>query len=180
MRIFLTGFMGCGKTTIGRRLCEPIGFDFIDTDRYIEEKHKATISDIFASLGEQEFRQMEHQILKEIVAQDYIVVSTGGGMPCYMNNMDIMLANGKVVYLKTDPQTLAGRLTASKTERPLIRNKTSGELLQYIHDKLKEREQIYRRAHFTVQTENFSMNRLLQSLELMKPGSIHETNFSAG
>lgn len=160
--------MGSGKTTIGRRLCEPIGFDLIDTDKYIEEKHKTTVSRIFADGGEPEFRRMEHEALKEIIRMDYAVVSTGGGMPCYKDNMDIMLSNGKVVYLETKPETLARRLTFSKTERPLVKDKSKEELLHYIREKLKEREPVYHRAHLTVQTENFSINELLRSLNLMK------------
>jgi shikimate kinase len=95
-------------------------------------------------------------------------VSTGGGMPCHGNNMNIMLTGGKVVYLKTSPQALAVRLLRSHNERPLIKGKTETELQQYITEKLAEREPFYNSAHIVVQTEVFSIEELLQSLKLMK------------
>ena len=130
MKIFLVGFMGSGKTTIGRRLAEPIGYNFVDTDRFIEMQHGLTVTEIFAQHGETAFRNMERDVLLELQKRDFIVVSTGGGLPCHYNNMDMMLACGKVVYLKTSPQTLARRLILSRTERPLIKGKTGNELQQ--------------------------------------------------
>ena len=168
MKIFLIGFMGSGKTTIGRRLVERIGFDFVDTDRFIEMQQGMTVSEIFARRGEAAFREMERGILLELQKTEYAVVSTGGGMPCYGNNMDVMLESGKVVYLKTSPQALARRLFRSHSERPLIKGKTEKELQQYIIEKLAEREPFYNRAHIIIQTENFSMEGLLQALNLMK------------
>ena len=168
MKIFLVGFMGSGKTTIGKRLAEQIGFDFVDTDQIIEMRQGITVAEIFAQRGEHAFREMERNILLEMQELDYAVVSTGGGMPCYGDNMNIMLSGGKVTYLKTSPQTLARRLLHSHNERPLIKGKTENELHQYIAEKLAEREPFYSRAHIIVQTENFSMEKLLQSLNLMK------------
>jgi len=167
MKIFLIGFMGSGKTTIGRRLAQKTGFDFVDTDRFIEMQQGMTISEIFAQQGEATFREMERNILLDLQKLDFSVVSTGGGMPCHGENMDVMLAGGKVVYLKTSPQALARRLLHSYTERPLIKGKTDVELQQFILKQLTEREPVYNRAHIVVQTENFSMEKLLQSLNLM-------------
>ena len=168
MKIFLIGFMGSGKTTIGRRLVERIGFDFVDTDCFIEMRQGMTVSEVFAQRGEPAFRIMERDILLEMQKIEYAVVSTGGGMPCYGDNMDIMLANGKVIYLQTSPQTLVRRLLRSHTERPLIQGKTEKELQQYIIEKLAEREPFYSRAQITVQTENFSIEEFMQTLNLMK------------
>ena len=168
MKIFLIGFMGSGKSTIGRRLTELLGFDYVDTDRFIEMQHDTTVSQIFEQQGEAAFRKIERDVLQELQQHNFAVISTGGGMPCYGDNMDIMLASGKVVYLKTSPQTLTRRLLRSRTERPLIKGKTEKELQQYIFEKLTERELFYNRAHIIVQTENFSMETLLQSLKLMK------------
>jgi len=168
MKIFLIGFMGSGKTTIGRRLVERIGFDFVDTDCFIEMQQGLTVSEIFTKRGEAVFREMERNILEEIQKLEYAVVSTGGGMPCYKDNIDLMLASGKVVYLKTSPQALTRRLLRSHTDRPLIKGKTEKELQQYIIEKLSEREPFYNRAHIVVQTENFSMDELLRSIHLMK------------
>jgi len=168
MKIFLIGFMGSGKTTIGRRLVEQTGFDFLDTDRFIEIRQGKSIAEIFVQYGELAFREMERNLLLELQQLEYTVVSTGGGMPCYADNMDIMLSCGKVVYLKILPQTLASRLIRSNTERPLINGKTENELQQYIMEKLAERESFYCRAHIIIQAENLSMDELLQSLKLMK------------
>ncbi|MDR1864657.1 MAG: shikimate kinase [Bacteroidales bacterium] len=168
MNIFLTGFMGSGKTTIGRRMAEIIGFDFVDTDSLIEKEEGNNISRIFSERGEEAFRNIEHRLLKSLLQRDYTVISTGGGMPCHHHHMDMMLANGKVVYLHTLPQTLAKRLMRSHTERPLIKGKTPEELQEYIAAKLAEREPFYLRANVVVQTEEFSMDLLLRSLKLMK------------
>lgn len=160
--------MGSGKTTIGKRIAEPIGFDFVDTDHYIEQQQGMTVAQIFSTLGEDAFRTMEHNVLTGLRQRDFLVVSTGGGMPCHKNNMDLMLSDGKVVYLKTSPQTLTKRLIRSKTERPLIREKSENEMRRYIEEMLAGRELFYNRAHITVQTETFSLPQLLQSLHLMK------------
>jgi len=168
MKIFLVGFMGSGKTTIGRRLSGRIGFDFVDTDCFIEMQQGLTVFEVFAQYGEAAFREMERNILLEMQKIEYAVVSTGGGMPCHKDNMDIMRSIGRVVYLKTSPQTLTRRLLRSHTERPLIMGKTERELQQYITEKLVEREPFYSRAHIAMQTEHFSMEKLMQSLHLMK------------
>ena len=164
MKIFLIGFMGSGKTTIGRDLAELLGFDFVDTDRFIEMLYHTTVAQIFTQKGEAAFREMEYGVLQELIGRERAVVATGGGMPCYSANMELMLASGKVAYLKTHPQTLAGRLQYSHAERPLIKGKTETELRQYIVEKLIEREPYYLRAHIIVQTDNISMETLLQTL----------------
>ena len=168
IKIFLIGFMGSGKTTIGRRLAERIGFDFVDTDRFIEMQHGMTVSELFSRYGETAFREMEHDILLKIQNVEYAVVSTGGGMPCYGDNLDVMRSCGKVVYLKLSPQALTRRLLCSRNERPLIKGKTEKKLQQYIVEKLKEREPFYSRAHMIVQIENFSIEELLEALNMLK------------
>jgi shikimate kinase len=149
-------------------MSEITGFDFLDTDQLIEQAQGKTISEIFAEWGEAAFRKLEHDLLLSLASRNFTIVSTGGGMPCFHQNMDWMLNCGKVVYLKTHPQTLASRLMCSQAERPLIRDKTVEELQEYIAAKLKEREPFYRRAEFVVQTEDFSMEGLLRLLKLMK------------
>ena len=168
MKIFLIGFMGSGKTIIGRHLAEQTGFDFVDTDRFIEMEQGITVSEIFARHGEAVFRKLEHDLLLKMQNIEFAVVSTGGGMPCYGNNMDIMRSGGTVTYLKASPQELTRRLLCSYQERPLIKGKTEDELYQYVVEKLNEREPFYNRAHITVQTENFSMEELIQALNLIK------------
>ena len=160
--------MGSGKTIVGRRLAQQTGLSFADTDRFIEMQQGMTVSEIFARHGEAAFRKMEHDILLKIQTFDDVVVSTGGGMPCYSDNMEIMRSCGAVAYLKASPQELTRRLLRSHNERPLISGKTENELQQYIVEKLKEREPFYNRAHIIVETENFSMEELLQALNLTK------------
>ena len=159
MKIFLIGFMGSGKTTIGSCLAEEFGYEFVDTDRIIEIQQGITIPEIFDNQGEAAFREMERNILIDIQnSNTNMVIATGGGMPCYNDNMDVMLACGKVVYLKTAPQALAQRLILSRNKRPLIKGKTEAELEQYIAELLSKREQIYERANITLQTESLQIN----------------------
>ena len=168
MTIFLVGFMGSGKTTVGRRLAGQIGYDFIDTDYFIEMQQKLTVAEIFARHGEADFRDMERNALMELRKCEFAVISTGGSMPCHDGNMDVMLATGKVVYLMTSPQTLARRLLLSRTDRPLIKGKTEPELQQYIAEHLAKRETFYNKANIVVQTEKYSIEEILQKLNLMK------------
>jgi shikimate kinase len=167
MKIYLIGFMGCGKTTVGQLLAQQTGFDFVDTDQLIEMRQGMTVSEIFAKHGEAAFRLMECNILEEVQRLKNAAVSTGGGMPCHNNCMEIMLSTGKVVYLKTSPQELSRRLLQPHTARPLVRGKTEAELQQYIETELARRESFYNRAHAVLQTENFSMNELLQRMKLL-------------
>ena len=165
MKVFLIGFMGCGKTTIGRHLALSAGIDFVDTDRSIEMQEGMTVSEIFERQGEAAFRRMEQKILSDLHNCSSAVVATGGGMPCHEDNINRMLASGKVAYLKASPQTLVKRLIQSQTERPLIKGKTETQLLQYITEKLSEREPFYKRANITLQTENKSIKDIVSSFQ---------------
>jgi len=171
MKIFIIGFMGCGKTTIGRLLAKCMNYSFVDTDRFIEMWQDLTVAEIFARHGEAAFREMERNILLYLQNCESVVISTGGGMPCHGNNMNIMSGfdtantNNKVVYLKVSPQTLVQRLIHSYTERPLIKGKTETELLQYIKEQLAIREQFYNRADIVMQTEKYTIEEILQILK---------------
>src|SRR5262245_60999710 len=137
MRIYLTGFMGAGKTMVGRALAQKLGYEFIDLDYEIEHTCGETIESIFESGGESEFRKRESEILRSI-NKDPSVISTGGG--CFIFNRDWMLNNGKVIYLKVPFDTLVTRIGA-ETSRPLWRN------AKQLYD---ERQQIYESAHLQV------------------------------
>ena len=166
MKIYLVGFMGSGKTTLGRHIAGLTGYDFVDTDRFIEMQEGISIAQIFAERGESTFREMEYQVLQTLQQRDFVIISTGGGLPCHSNNMDMMLGNGKVVYLETSVQSLTNRLIHSHTERPLLKGKTEEELQEYVREKLAQREPVYARAHITIQTEQLSVEKLMQQLEL--------------
>lgn len=151
MRIFLIGFMGSGKTTLGKKLSKIMGYRFIDIDKYIEENYNTTVVDIFELKGENQFRELEHKALLEIIKDDKIIISTGGGTPCFFDNMEIMNSNGITVYLKVDYKTIVERVSISKRDRPLIANKTSSELESYVKNLLNERETHFSKSHLKIE-----------------------------
>ncbi|OJU46497.1 MAG: shikimate kinase [Bacteroidales bacterium 45-6] len=151
-RIFLIGYMGVGKTTLGKELAAKIGFQFIDLDHYIQGRYQKTINEIFAELGESKFREIEHKLLKEVAEFEDAVVSTGGGTPCFYDNMDVMKQAGVTVYLKTDPEVLLKRLFAGKDKRPLIKDKSEDELLEFIIENVAKREPFYNQAQIVFET----------------------------
>lgn len=159
-RIFLIGFMGSGKTTLGLKLARRIKYEFIDMDRLIEETAGMTIPGIFNELGEQVFRKWEQDILQELCTREKVVVSTGGGAPCHDQMIGTMNAYGMTVYLKLSPAILKDRLKQSKTERPLIRGKTDTELLDFITGLLKEREPYYGQAYLVVESLDPDIDQL--------------------
>jgi shikimate kinase len=164
MRVFLIGFMGSGKTIIGKKLANKLQMRFVDMDNLIEETYKKTVSEIFLAVGEDSFRKIEHILLKELVSEDGFVLSTGGGVPCYHNNIDLINNNGKSVYLRMTSQALFSRLVNIRTARPLIKDLDDTELLKFIEEKLKEREQYYLKAQITVDALDININKLAEGL----------------
>ncbi len=150
MRIYLIGYMGCGKSTLGRRLANHLGVQFVDMDHYIEERNCKTIPQIFEEEGEAEFRKKERKALEELSEFTDIVIATGGGAPCFFDNIDLMNRTGKTIYLNIDPTILADRLLHSKTERPLIKGKSRDELVAFIDDTLKKRNEFYMQAKYQI------------------------------
>jgi shikimate kinase len=165
MRIFLIGFMGSGKTTLGKQLASRLGYQFIDNDHLIEDQTGMTIAEFFTSHGESKFREVESTVLKSMEQHRDVVVSTGGGAPCYFDNMEVMNQLGTTIYIKVDPKTLAHRLRHSHTERPVLQGKTDDALLQFIIEKLSEREAFYIQAQKTVQSSNLKVDDLLTVLK---------------
>jgi shikimate kinase len=145
-RIFLIGFMGCGKTTLGRKLAARLNYTFFDLDHLLEEQAGMSVAEYFSSFGETAFRLAESEILKNTAYGDNAVISTGGGLPCFFDNMDWMKAQGTTLYIKLSPKTLASRLEHGKEARPLLRDKHGDELVAFIADKLAERESFYEQA----------------------------------
>lgn len=146
--IFLLGYMGCGKTTLGRALAEVAEMDFLDLDEYIEEKYGTTITDLFARMGERRYRQLEREALIEVAHRPGTIVSTGGGTPCHFDNIDIMNRSGLTIWLQTSPERLALRLClpGQRHNRPLIANLSDDEVLQTVKVALDYREQFYGKA----------------------------------
>ncbi len=164
MIIFLLGFMGSGKSTVGQRLAGRLGYSFIDMDTRLEGEHGMTINAIFEKLGEKAFREMENNLLKEMVSLQDAVISTGGGLPCTGNNMDLINRKGVSIYLRMEPAALLNRLSRGKSRRPLIRHLSRQELETFIQEKLREREPVYLRAHHIISGLNFNMDELMEIL----------------
>jgi shikimate kinase len=152
-RIFIVGYMGSGKTTIGKRLAESLSLSFVDLDAYIENKYRKTVPALFAEKGEDGFRKIESQSLREVAEFEDVVISTGGGTPCFFDNMEVMNRAGVTIYLKVDPEHLAFHLLASKTVRPLIAGKPEEELVPFITEHLARRECYYRKAQIVYHTD---------------------------
>jgi shikimate kinase len=146
LKIYLIGFMGSGKTTVGKKLASKLRWSFIDLDHRIEMKTGMEIARIFSEKGESFFRELESETLMRLDNDERTVISTGGGTPCYNNNMDFMIATGLTVYLKMTPAQLKLRLMRSSHERPLIKNIGIDELERFISNKLSEREEWYSRS----------------------------------
>jgi len=144
--IFFIGFMGCGKTRLGKKLASITERPFIDLDALIEKNEGKTIAQIFADIGENNFRILEKNTLQSNKFPNNAIVSTGGGAPCFFNNMHWMNNNGLTFFLDTPIPILASRLIKGKAERPLIANKTENELINYIEVKLAERLPFYQKA----------------------------------
>jgi shikimate kinase len=144
--IYIIGFMGSGKSTIGKKLASLLDWSFIDLDKKIEEHIGKTIPEIFSQNGEKYFREIETLLLRNLKSVSNTIVSTGGGTPCHSDNMDFMINNGLTLYLKLTPEELQSRLSESDGDRPLIKDLDRKELLQFIEEKLADRERYYNRA----------------------------------
>jgi len=147
-RIILIGYMGAGKTTVGRALAKELGLNFYDLDWYIENRRRKKVPQLFDELGEDGFRQIERNMLHEVAEFEDVVISCGGGTPCFFNNIDYMNQQGQVVYLHCSPEVLHQHLLMGKTERPLLKGKTSEELTSFIEEQLASREQYYKKAAY--------------------------------
>ena len=149
-RIILIGYMGAGKTTIGKALSKELGIIFYDLDWYIESRMRKTVSEIFAERGEEGFRKIEYNMLHEVAEFEDVIISCGGGTPCFFDNMDYLNQQGLTVYLKAEPEVLYKHLQMAKVERPLLKGKSKEELLTFIKEQLEKREPFYTMARYTL------------------------------
>jgi shikimate kinase len=161
--IILIGMPGSGKSSLGFVLSKLMRLPFIDTDYYIIKKEQKTISDIFAERGEDGFRELEKQVLMEIIENNPSVISTGGGMPCFFDNVEIMNEFAVTVYLEVIPEQLFEHLKNDK-KRPLVRDKTAEELMDYINTSLAQRKPYYERANITIQAYDNTPVQLARDL----------------
>ena len=170
-RIFLIGYMGSGKTTYGRAAAKALGLSFLDLDIYIEERFFKSVSDIFAEKGEDGFRKIEQHMLHEAAMFEDVLIACGGGTPCFFDNMDFMNAEGTTVYLKSSAETLVDNLKNARQNRPLLRDKTETELLQYIRENLEKREPFYLQAQKTIDCDDQPENvikKLVNEIKIAK------------
>lgn len=142
--------MGAGKTTVGKALAKDLGMDFYDLDWYIEARMRKTVKQIFDECGEDGFRRIEHNMLHEVAEFENVIISCGGGTPCFFDNMDYLNMQGETVYLKAEPEVLHGHLKMGKTVRPLLLNKTQDEVKDFILKQLEFRSPYYEKAKHTL------------------------------
>ena len=154
MKYYLVGYMYSGKSTFGRRLAATKGMEFLDLDRAFEDRYHYTVPRFFATFGEEAFRKLETQVLRDTAQLDNVVIATGGGTPCHSGNMDFILANGTAVYLQMSVDNLVQRAIHSRNPRPLMQGLSSDELRAKIEKQKKEREGVYLRAQIVVDGMN--------------------------
>ena len=146
VRIVLLGYMGAGKTTVGHQLAASLGLPFYDLDWYIQMRFHRTVEQLFQERGEEGFREIERNMLHEVAEFENVVISCGGGTPCFFDNMEYLNSNAETVYLKAEPEVLALHLKMGKVVRPLIKGKTDDELLCFIRESLEKQKKYYLQA----------------------------------
>ena len=147
-RIILIGYMGAGKTTVGRALAKELAVPFYDLDWYIESRRHKSVPQLFEELGEEAFRKIEYNMLHEVAEFEDVVISCGGGTPCFFDNMDYMNRQAQVVYLKADTSVLIDHLRMARVERPILKGKTGEQLATFIQEHVSEREPYYNKAQY--------------------------------
>ena len=146
--------MGAGKTLLGKVLARNMRLSYMDTDHFIENRYRKKISEIFAVEGENYFREIEHKVISELSELEDVIISTGGGLPCFNDNMEIMNRKGTTVYLEVSVHKLADRLTSGKTVRPVLQGRTGEDLRAFIAENLAKRKPFYEQAKIRFDTES--------------------------
>ena len=166
-RIYLVGYMGSGKSSALKQLGKLLSWETYDLDHLFEEKYKISVQDFFHKYDEAAFRKLESQLLKETVKYENAVIATGGGTPCFYDNMEWMNANGTTIFLKVSTKTAVNRLLNSKKKRPLIEGKSEEQLLEYVERHYGERMPFYEKAQITVKGEDLDIKNLVNNRLLL-------------
>jgi len=162
MRIFLIGFMASGKSTVGKKLAKKLNLPFVDLDDYIEEKYNTTIRLLIYDKGMDRFREIEKESLETLINKyENIVISTGGGTPCFFDNINLMNNSGVTIYLEVDIHTLVDRLMYAKQDRPLIWGKSREDLTVYAEDLLDKRQNDYQKAKHIINGKDLKIDSLV-------------------
>lgn len=165
MNIYLTGYMGSGKSTVGKKLATKLKMPFIDLDSYIEKKENRSIAEIFETDGEGKFRELEHAYLHEIFQEKDTIIALGGGTVCYFDNLKLINSNGISIYLKASVDTIFNRLKNAKITRPLFDKSLSDEAVkEKIETHLSNRETFYLQATYKVKAKNIDVDELAEFL----------------
>ena len=159
-RIYLIGYMGAGKSGVAKRLAARIGWQSCDTDSMFEEKYRITINDFFAKYGQDLFRKLESEILHSTAQMDNVVVATGGGTPCFFDNMDFMNNNGLTVFLSMSAKSAAIRLSQTRKKRPLTKGLSGDELLHFVEQQYEQRLPFYTQAQMTFKAEDCDVENM--------------------
>lgn len=163
--IYLIGYMYSGKTTLGKKLAQRLGYDFVDLDQLFEQRYHTTIPLFFANYGEPVFRQLESNLLHETATLTRTIVSTGGGTPCQPGNMEFILQHGVSVYLQLSFDAICARMACSKKIRPTLAALSLPERRQFIQEQLQLREPYYTQANHTINAFCGSVPELINTLQ---------------
>lgn len=165
-KIFLVGYSGCGKTSLGRKVAKRLGMRFVDTDAVIEEHEQASVSDIFRYEGEEYFRNVEREVVKKVASEDVAtVISTGGGLPVWGDNAELLNELGTTVYIRRTAKQIVGRLSPyGRAKRPRFAGLDDAELIEFIGRDMIVREPFYAKARFVLDGDMFSDDELVDRL----------------
>lgn len=157
--IFIIGYMGAGKSTLGRKLAHLLGRQFVDTDFFIENRFRCSIADMFVKEGEEKFRRREKFVLEELLSLPNAVIATGGGVPCFYDNMTLMNEAGMTIYLRHTVEHLTERLELCKRSRPSVRHLSGEQLLAHVATAMQSRSSFYEQAKMIVCCEEVNNDR---------------------
>lgn len=165
LKIFLLGFMGAGKSYWGKQLAELWQLPYYDLDEVIVEEEEMAISDIFATKGEDYFRERERVVLRELAEEEKFLISCGGGTPCFQENMDFMNAHGITVWINPSVAAMVDRLQRKKYKRPLIQDLDDEDLVDFVEKKMAERLPFYEQAQHIITSDNISLDTFAEKIE---------------